>query len=232
MAHPICSVLDLDDTLYLERDYVRSGFRAVDRLARERVGIQGFGDACWRRFLNGDRGDIFDTVLLSRYGLADADLVGELVRVYRSHKPSIELLPDSVRFLGKAQSLALPLALITDGPQASQRAKIDALELGRYCSPIVVTAELGDGKSKPHPAAFERVQAALGPGKRFCYIADNPAKDFVAPNRLGWMSIRIQRAGGLYREMTAPTREYAAQYSVAALDDVWPIAAQTAKPRR
>ncbi len=221
MPQTTCYVFDLDDTLYPERDYVRSGFAAVGALAHERLGIQGFGDACWQSFLNGDRGRIFDEVLQSQYGFVDADLVRELVRVYRSHKPLIELHPDALRFLDRARSLALPLALITDGPQESQRAKIDALELEDTFSTIVVTAELGAGKSKPHPEAFEIVQHAVGPDRRFVYIADNPSKDFLTPNRLGWTSIRIRRPGGLYSGETEPTPEHAPQHTVRSLEEVW-----------
>lgn len=219
----ICYVFDLDDTLYPERDYIRSGFAAVDSLAVARLGIQGFGDACWERFLNGDRGRIFDAVLQSQFGRVDAGLVHDMVQAYRSHKPHIALHLDARRFLDRARGLALPMALITDGPRESQRAKIDALSLQDTFSPIVVTAELGADRSKPHPAAFELVQQALGPDRRFVYIADNPQKDFLAPNQLRWTSIRIRRARGLYSQATEPTPAHAPRHAVGSLDDVWPL---------
>ena len=55
-----CVVFDLDDTLYLERDYVRSGFFAVGRYLEERHDLQGFESAAWQEFEAGRRGDIFD----------------------------------------------------------------------------------------------------------------------------------------------------------------------------
>jgi putative hydrolase of the HAD superfamily len=218
-----CYVFDLDDTLYPERDYVRSGFTEVDSLAVARLGIQGFGDACWERFLNGDRGRIFDAVLQSRFGRVDAALVHDMVQAYRSHKPRIALHPDARRFLDRARGLHLPMALITDGPRESQRAKIDALSLQDTFSPIVLTAVLGDGQSKPHLAAFELVQQAVGSDSRFVYIADNPQKDFLAPNRLRWISIRIHRQNGLYVHATEPTSAHSPQHTVGSLDDVWPL---------
>lgn len=223
MPQPDCFVLDLDDTLYPESDYVRGGFNAAGSFAAARLGLPGFGDACWQGFLRGERGRIFDTVLQSRYGLVDAELVSDLVRAYRSHSPLIALHLDASRFLDRARSIGLPLALITDGPAQSQRAKIEALALRDTFSPLVVTAELGAAKSKPHPAAFELVQQALGPGLRFVYIADNPHKDFLAPNRLGWTSVRIQRPGGLYSQTAAPTPEHAPHRTVMSLDDVWEL---------
>ncbi|MDA0204082.1 MAG: HAD family hydrolase [Acidobacteria bacterium] len=224
MLQATCFVLDLDDTLYPERDYVRSGFAIVDSLAAERIGLQSFGDACWERFLNGERGRIFDTVLQSRCGRVDTELVGDMVRAYRLHRPVIDLHPDARRLLDRARNLKLPLALVTDGPRESQRAKIDALALEHRFASIVVTAELGVGKSKPHPAAFELVQTVFGSDQRFVYIADNPHKDFLAPNQLGWTSISIQRTSGIYSQATAPTPAHAPQHTVTSLDDVWATA--------
>jgi putative hydrolase of the HAD superfamily len=33
------------------------------------------------------------------------------------------------------------------------------------------------------------------------YIADNPIKDFISPNRLGWRTIRIRRSGGIHADL-------------------------------
>lgn len=218
-----CFVLDLDDTLYPERDYVRSGFSAVDALVTERLDLQGFGDACWQAFRRGERRRIFDDVLQSMPGSANRGLVAELVQVYRLHEPRIKLYPDARRFIAGAHKLGRPLALITDGPRQSQWAKIDALKLREKFSPIVVTDDLGPGKSKPHPASFELVEQTLGRGLQYVYIADNPNKDFLAPNRLGWMSIRIQRSGSLHGQAIAPSPEHAAQHTVTSLDNVWQL---------
>lgn len=224
MPQSTCFVFDLDDRLYAERDYVRSGFAAAELLAIARLGIQGFADACWQSFLEGSRGRIFDEVLQSRFGIVDTEVVRDLVGVYRLHQPRIELYADARRILDRVGGLGLPMALITDGPSTSQRAKIEALALNAALSPLVVTAELGAGRSKPHPAAFERVQSALGRDKQFIYIADNPLKDFLAPNQLGWKSLRIQRASGLYSKAIEPTPAHAPQHVVGSLDDVWQFA--------
>ena len=224
MPQTTCFVFDLDDTLYAEHDYVRSGFAAVDPLAIARLGIQGFADACWQSFLDGNHGHIFDEVLLSRFGLVDAEFIGDLAGAYRQHKPRIELYPDARRVLDRLRSLALPMPLITDGPSTSQRAKIEALALEAAFSPLVLTAELGADRSKPHPAAFELVQDALGRDQRFVYIADNPHKDFLAPNQLGWKSLRVQRPSDLYSGAIEPTPAHAPQHVVVSLDDVWRFA--------
>ena len=43
---------------------------------------------------------------------------------------------------------------------------------------------------------FEEMAGRLGlQHSQLAYVADNPAKDFVAPNTLGWLTIRIRRPG-------------------------------------
>ena len=48
-------MLDVDDTLYLERDYVRSGFEAVAEWCRDEWGVADVGERAWALFLGGRR---------------------------------------------------------------------------------------------------------------------------------------------------------------------------------
>src|SRR5213082_3476474 len=92
-------VFDIDDTLYLERDYVRSGFRAVGEWARESLGLSSFFEEAWKCFEKGRRGDIFN-VTLEGFGVRPSDeLIRTLLSVYRGHDPAICLLPDSEQCL-------------------------------------------------------------------------------------------------------------------------------------
>ena len=213
-------VLDLDDTLYPERDYVRSGFGAVGSYVAEHLGISNFGQYCWERFLAGERGHLFDSALTALGGSADRDTVDQLVHIYRTHRPRIHLYPDAERLLKRAALRGTYLGLITDGPATSQRAKIEALHLTRYFRSMLLTDELGLGKAKPHPASFELIQGALGPMGGLVYIADNPAKDFLTPNQLGWDTIRVLRPEGLYGKVTAPSSKHEARVTVSSLDGV------------
>jgi len=194
-------VLDIDDTLYLERDYVRSGFAAVGVWARDELGVDDLGDRAWAAFEAGVRRTIFDEALSGAGVEATDDLVPRLVEVYRSHAPTIELLTDARDWLdGLAPHVAL--AVVTDGPLASQQAKAEALLLSRWADLIVFTETLGSGRGKPHPAAFEQLEREVGlAGDRCAYVADNPAKDFVAPHRLGWRTVRVRRVGGLHADV-------------------------------
>jgi putative hydrolase of the HAD superfamily len=191
-------VFDLDDTLYLERHYVHSGFRQVGEEIRNRFGFDHFAAHAWDLFENGQRRSIFDQAL-NKLGIpADPQLVQELVGIYRNHKPQISLEPDAVQCL---ETLApqCSLALITDGVVESQKRKIEALDLHHSIPLRVLTWEWGQDYSKPHPRAFHTVQQQLNAVSSECvYVGDNPAKDFAAPKSLGWKTVRIRRPGGLH----------------------------------
>jgi putative hydrolase of the HAD superfamily len=196
-----CIVLDVDDTLYLERDYVRSGFRAVGVWASARLGVEDLHERAWRLFEAGSRGHIFDDCLRQVGVDASPATVAEMVSVYRQHRPDITLTPDALRFL-KALSGKTALAIVTDGPLESQTAKVEALELKRWADEIVLTAAHGPRFHKPSCRAFEMVSARIGvTGARCAYIADNPSKDFAGPKSLGWTTIRIKRDGGLHSSL-------------------------------
>jgi putative hydrolase of the HAD superfamily len=196
-----CVVFDVDDTLYLERDYVRSGFRALETWALRRLGVGGLAPVAWEIFESGGRGDVFDRAL-TRLGVEpEPALVGEAVQAYRTHRPTIRLLEDARDCLDRLLGHVV-LAAITDGPEASQCAKVEALDLGRWCSRVVLTETLGC--PKPHPRAFETLEAATGlRGDACVYVGDNPRKDFAGPKQCGWRTIRIRRVGGLHAGVEA-----------------------------
>ncbi len=194
----VCVVFDLDDTLYLERDYVRSGFRVVGEWCAERLGLEGVQEQAQALFDQGRRGDIFDAAL-DRLGVGrDAGTVSTMVRIYREHAPQIKLLPDAVECLARLQDRVY-LGLLTDGNPVSQWAKIDALGLRDRFDTTVVTGEWGIEFSKPHVRGYRHLESQSGTcSGRFVYVADNPSKDFLAPRTLGWNGIRVRRPAGLH----------------------------------
>ena len=196
-ASPVV-VFDIDDTLYLERDYVRSGFRAVGAWARRSLGVPDMADRAWAAFESGVRSTIFDAVLAGAGIEATPDLIARMVACYREHQPDITLLDDARAALDGASSLG-PVAVVTDGPLASQSAKARSLGLATWSQTVVFTGALGPGFGKPHPRAFELVEERLGAaGERCTYVADNPAKDFAAPHDRGWTTVRVRRPRGLH----------------------------------
>ncbi len=77
-------VLDLDDTLYPEKEFVLSGFRAVSAWAELNLGInRNIGEKeLIDYYENGIRGDTFNRWLAS-YNLLSDDVVEKMINVYR-----------------------------------------------------------------------------------------------------------------------------------------------------
>lgn len=195
-------VFDVDDTLYLERDYVRSGFHDVGEHLERTHGVSGFGEVAWDAFRDGVRGSTFDHTLGTLGVEPTSELIRELVAVYRSHAPRIDPLPDAHSLLVELQRMGIELGVVTDGPAVSQRAKVVALGLEQYTDAIVVTEEHGTGK--PDPRVFATAARAMKVASTdLVYIADNPTKDFAGPRSLGWVTVRVRRPHGLHEQLAS-----------------------------
>jgi putative hydrolase of the HAD superfamily len=193
-------VFDLDDTLYLERDYAISGLAAVGAWAHRQLGLPGLGANMLARFKRGERTGIFDAALTELGHPASPDLIGRMLAVYRQHRPRIALAPDAAALLDDPPRKTA-FAIITDGYLDAQRRKLRALKVGRHGVRLAVcTDRWGRDAWKPNARAFEHVQKAFGLGPdRYTYVADNPAKDFHAPLRLGWQTVRVMRPERLHQ---------------------------------
>jgi len=194
-------VFDMDDTLYPESQYARSGFAIVGHYMEE-LGVAGFQDIAWDLYQDGSRGHIFDEAL-ERLGVPfDEFLIRHLVEIFRDHEPVIRLHEDAEWILKRYRGLR-HMALITDGIAQAQRKKIRALDLARYLDPILCTDEIGC--PKPETGAFQQIMDLYGGDpEEYMYIGDNPSKDFYPGNRLGWRTAQILRADGVYRGLEAP----------------------------
>ena len=180
-------VLDLDDTLYPEADYVLSGFRYVGELVERLYGKTFTAPllAAWEAGVGDPIGEV-----LKGSGLP-AGLKDHLVAAYRYHRPSISPTPGALELIGRCRERGCPLYLVSDGRGLTQRLKLDALGLTEAFQAVFISEEVGVGK--PHAGSFQAIMALGGEGP-WVYVADNPAKDFVAPNALGWTTIGVRHA--------------------------------------
>lgn len=181
-------IFDLDDTLYSEKDYVRSGYRKV----AEHFGKPEIADQMWEVFERG--GKAIDEVLEANGLAAQKD---EALHVYRFQEPDIQLYPGVAEMIARIRE-AKKVGIITDGRPEGQWAKIQAL--GFQVDEIIVTDELGGAQfRKPNPAAFRLMQERLFvPFERMAYVGDNTQKDFIAPENLGMRTIWFRNPDGLY----------------------------------
>jgi len=195
-------IFDLDDTLYEEMSFVRSGFRAVASfLQREVPGAQA--DLCYAWMMDelerNGRGRVFDAVL-ERLGSYTRRGVARCVQVYRKHSPDIRLFPDAIRVLQTLEGR--PMYIVTDGNPLVQAAKLRALGLndGEAVRKCYLTRRYGLHHEKPSPFCFLRIlQRERIPPERAVYVGDNPHKDFVGIKPLGFRTVRVKR--GAYRSV-------------------------------
>ena len=208
MPSALAIVFDLDDTLYAEREFAFSGFQAVAGAFADRLGapVDELAARMRRLFETPQRRRVFHAVL-AEDGIAEADadaLVAEMIAAYRSHRPAIRLHADAAAALDRLQGRCR-LGVISDGPLQMQNNKVQALGLAGRMDEIILTDQWGPEFWKPHPRAFEELARRWAVPARACvYVADNPAKDFVAPNALGWRTVLVKRPGGIYADRQAP----------------------------
>lgn len=188
-------VFDLDDTLYSEKEYVRSGYCAVAAAFPQ---IEHMVEKLWGAFEQ--KLPAIDVVLAAE-GLNTLEHKAAALAIYRTHQPKIVLYP-GVRDLLQRLKKTKRLGMITDGRSEGQRAKLSALGIESLFDKVIITDELGGTEyRKPNEKAFRVMQQALGmPFERMVYIGDNTKKDFIAPEKLGMQTIWFANTEGLYNE--------------------------------
>jgi putative hydrolase of the HAD superfamily len=215
-------IFDLDDTLYDEVEYCKSGFGAVAQfladLPEAPTAERIFG-AFWRQFTAGNRTKTFNAAL-DELGIDyDDKLIVSVVKVYRNHIPKITLPADSKDVLHQL-SEKFTLALLTDGFLPAQQLKVEALAIEEYFKHIVYTEQLGRQCWKPSPAGFEKIMQDLNAKpENIVYVADNEKKDFIAANKLGILTIQLIRPARIHTE-SAEQSGATAQYIIHKISDL------------
>lgn len=165
-------VFDLDDTLYAEMEFVRSAYRAIARKFGHHL-LGPMMDASTPR-------EAFDSTGLP---------IEELLPIYRNHFPDIRLPWQSLYTLVSLKKQGHRLGLISDGRSLTQRNKIRALGLERFIDPELIFISEEQGWDKMSGESFSKIMSLCGDSEKYMYIGDNPLKDFLPGNRLGWQTV-------------------------------------------
>ncbi len=181
-------IFDLDDTLYSEKEYVRSGFRCVSDMLGG-----GYEEKLWNYFTNNKKA--IDEVLAETGREKERDAVLEC---YRSHKPDIKPYEGVSSLIKKLKENNIKIGIITDGRVEGQRNKLAAL--GIEADDVIITDELGGEQfRKPCDIAFRIMKTRWKlPCSQMAYVGDNPVKDFQAPGQLGMKCIYFRNKDSLY----------------------------------
>jgi len=184
-------IFDLDDTLYPELEYVKSGLFAVSKhfsLKFKLDQISIYNEMIIDLLDNG-RGLIFNNFLIKNDIYTKKNLY-KCISIYRKHNPKINLYPEAVNCLNELKDYIK--YLITDGNIIVQRQKIKALNIKNNFKKTIPTYQYGLKYSKPSTLCFEKIMnwEKCDPSNMI-YIGDNPNKDFVNIKKLGIKTIRV-----------------------------------------
>lgn len=184
---------DLDDTLYKEIDFVKSGYQAVLNELSKKYSINT--NHILKKMLNSD--NAFNSLLndiKSEYSEAKEN-IDWCLNIYREHIPNITLSQDTYDTIIKLYNQSIPLCIITDGRTITQANKINSLGLYKLIDPEYILISENIGKDKFSSTAFEILMSFFSKNTEFVYIGDNTHKDFLWPNKLGWKTICIKDNG-------------------------------------
>lgn len=181
----IIILFDLDDTLYQEIDFLKSGYRKISALVEQRYGIAA--EAVYSKmlewYLRGEK-DVFG-LMNEHFGL-DNPII-DYLNIYRYHKPDISLSASVYDTLSELSRNCV-LGIISDGRKVNQWNKIKALGLMEFIDEENVIISEDFGYEKPSEANYKYFMNRF-PDCEYVYVGDNLQKDFIAPNALGWETI-------------------------------------------
>ena len=200
-------VFDLDDTLYSERDFEKSGIEFVyENLSIKHISLETIlnNRENWiEQIIDGSNNQITLQIVLD---------------IYRNHFPTIQLYKDAKVFLEKLLSQGDEMSLITDGRSITQRNKLRALGIESFFKTIVISEEVNS--EKPSENNFKMVMNSTHT-ENYIYIADNPNKDFITPNKLGWTSIcLLDRGKNVHQQNFKLSIDFLPHYSVNSFEEI------------
>lgn len=213
-------VFDLDDTLYKEIEFLKSGYRKVSDFVKKRYGIDA--RTAYYQLLDWyHKGENAFARLNEQYGINNP--IGDYINVYRYHHPSLKLSEGAKMTLTKLKEMEVILGIISDGREITQKQKIKALGLTEWIDWDCILINEDKNHFKPNHWSFDRMMlhcykqyscTALD----FYYVGDNPTKDFLAPNELGWTTIMLEDNGKNIHKQETMTGAYVPKISIAEIE--------------
>lgn len=146
----------------------------------------------WRLDLDGARAIVIRNALEAE-GFDSSRAVELSAEYARLHRENLQTFSDALPTLEALRSAGLKLGLLTNGPRALQRDKIDRFDIERYFDVILIEGEFGHGK--PRPEVFNHALRTVGvtPGQAW-HIGDNLYADIAGAQSVGIQAAWIHRS--------------------------------------
>ena len=184
-------VFDLDDTLYKEIDFLKSGYRKVAEQVAKQYGCdaRAIYEQLLKWYYNGENAF---ACMNEEYGFGNP--INEYLDIYRYHHPTITLSEETRVTLSKLKEVDVVLGIITDGREITQKQKVEALDLEEWIPMEMVIINEDKKYFKPNHWSYDKMmlkcyQKYPDNNFDFFYVGDNTEKDFIAPNQLEWTSV-------------------------------------------
>lgn len=227
---PTLIAFDLDDTLYKERDFVASGYRAVARALADADAAFYYDEMV--HVMTNAPVNPFDSLaeyLVNRsiqQSISHDFDIPWMVATYRNHFPDIKA-DDALAILNELMAKGYRIGIITDGRATTQSNKIKALGLDCLIAPENISISEIIGGEKYTPIPFQRMMKLNADIKRFIYVGDNPMKDFLWPNRLGWTTVQLNDDGRNVhsQQVSLPSTDYSPRHHISTLNELFPLLA-------
>jgi putative hydrolase of the HAD superfamily len=202
-------IFDLDDTLYLEGDYVRSGFTAIaqwlvsknprrDGRSLKWV-LMDYEWDLWNEF-NTDPEHAFEHYAQKwlnknpNSGMFPEELAGMMTEIFRSSQPEIQPCADVTKTLTRL-SQHWKLGLLGDGEPTRGQQKLDHLGIAHFFSKVMFAGS-NPAWQKPSSDGYGVMIDSLAcRAAESIYVADDPTRDFDGPCELGMRTVRVRRPG-------------------------------------
>ena len=186
-------LFDLDDTLYPQAQWLEGAWGKVCASAmRWGVKPEVLQPAIRSVAAEGSAGGgIIDRTL----ALLDVEHVpvAELVAAFRAHTAPVLVPYPGARDLLRALRSRVPVGLVTDGYEATQRSKVSSLNLDDAFDVVVYSDQWGRQFRKPHPKPFTLALDALAVApEQAVFVGDHPVKDVEGPQAIGMRSVRVR----------------------------------------
>jgi len=189
-------VFDLDFTLYDEADYFMVVFDEFSK--RNGSTIDFVKMRKWFYRVRPTSRDILKDFLKAGRFIGDIEsLHQELFDIYCCVKRDIDPYEDVRETLVYFKKIGLKLGILTNGVVEAQRNKVKVLGLGEYFKSIIYARQCGKEMEKPHLKPFETIISALDESPAsLLFVGDNPVNDLEPANRLGAMTVYMDRNVG------------------------------------
>lgn len=126
--------------------------------------------------------------------VAESELDEVFARYHEGYASGWVAYDDARPALERLRAAGLRLAVLTNGDQEQQTAKLRAMGVLDLCGPVVASSSTG--APKPHPAAYAAACAAVGAAPdRVLMVGDNHELDVLAARAAGLQAVHLDRSG-------------------------------------